>query len=71
MQTKHRLYMSSKPFDDPRIQPGGPGIEYTVDDGMGGKVNGKLEPSNAGPAWGLDYITKQGLKEDTAQFKAN
>ncbi|HDR2408746.1 hypothetical protein INF83_20620 [Enterobacter cloacae complex sp. P3B] len=71
LQTKHRLYMSSKPFDDPRIQPGGPGIEYTVDDGMGGKVNGKLEPSNAGPAWGLDYITKQGLKEDTAQFKAN
>ncbi|HAS1312633.1 TPA: hypothetical protein ACPZ0W_001467 [Enterobacter bugandensis] len=71
LQTKHRLYMSSKPFDDPRIQPGGPGIEYTVDDGMGGKVNGKLEPSNAGPAWGLDYITKQGLKEDTAQFKTN
>ncbi|EMX8898194.1 T6SS immunity protein Tli3 family protein [Enterobacter bugandensis] len=71
LQTKHRLYMSSKPFDDPRIQPGGPGIEYTVDDGMGGKVNGKLEPSNAGPAWGLDYITKQGLKEDTAQFRTN
>ncbi|KUR05607.1 hypothetical protein AWI32_08465 [Enterobacter bugandensis] len=71
LQTKHRLYMSSKPFDDPRIQPGGPGIEYTVDDGMGGKVNGKLEPSNAGPAWGLDYITKQGLKEDTTQFKTN
>ncbi|MCU6159319.1 hypothetical protein KWI07_02660 [Enterobacter bugandensis] len=71
LQTKHRLYMSSKPFDDPRIHPGGPGIEYTVDDGMGGKVNGKLEPSNAGPAWGLDNITKQGLKEDTAQFKTN
>ncbi|EMX8898192.1 T6SS immunity protein Tli3 family protein [Enterobacter bugandensis] len=71
LQTKHRLYMSSKPFDDPRLAAGGPGVEYTVDDGMGGKVNGKLEPSNAGPAWGLDYITKQGLKEDTAQFKAN
>ncbi|MFA1020400.1 hypothetical protein AB8780_22510, partial [Enterobacter sp. SAT-E-asb] len=65
LQTKHRLYMSSKPFDDPHLAAGGPGIEYIVDDGMGGKVNGKLEPSNAGPAWGLDYITKQGLKEDT------
>ncbi|MDM7098941.1 hypothetical protein QUG67_22850, partial [Enterobacter hormaechei] len=31
--TKHRLYMSSKPFEDPRILPGGPGITYTVDDG--------------------------------------
>ncbi|MFP5975678.1 T6SS immunity protein Tli3 family protein [Enterobacter mori] len=71
LQTKHRLYMSSKPFDDPRLAAGGPGIEYTVDDGMGGKVNGKLESSNAGPSWGLDYITKQGLKEDTAQFKTN
>ncbi|HEP0495179.1 TPA: hypothetical protein QIT68_003573, partial [Enterobacter hormaechei subsp. hoffmannii] len=36
--TKHRLYMSSKPFEDPRILPGGPGIAYTVDDGMGNKV---------------------------------
>ena len=71
LQTKHRLYMSSKPFDDPRILPGGPGIKYTVDDGMGSKVNGKLEPRFPGPAWGLDYITKQGLKENTAQFKTN
>ncbi|WP_155033290.1 T6SS immunity protein Tli3 family protein [Enterobacter asburiae] len=71
LQTKHRLYMSSKPFDDPRILPGGPGIKYTVDDGMGSKVNGKLEPRFPGPAWGLDYITKQVLKENTAQFKTN
>lgn len=71
LQTKHRLYMSSKPFDDPRLAAGGSGIEYTVDDGMGNKVDGKLEPRSPGPAWGLDYITKQGLKEDTAQFKAN
>jgi len=71
LQTKHRLYMSSKPFDDPRLAAGGPGIEYTVDDGMGNEVHGNLEPRFPGPAWGLDYITKQGLKEDTAQFKAN
>ena len=25
LQTKHRLYMSSKPFDDPRLLPGGGG----------------------------------------------
>ncbi|AUU85562.1 T6SS immunity protein Tli3 family protein [Leclercia sp. LSNIH1] len=71
LQTKHRLYMSSKPFEDPRILPGGPGIEYTVDDGMGSKVNGKIEPRFPGPAWGMDYITKQALKDNTAQFKAN
>ncbi|ENG8677894.1 T6SS immunity protein Tli3 family protein [Enterobacter hormaechei] len=69
--TKHRLYMSSKPFEDPRILPGGPGIAYTVDDGMGNKVSGKLEPGSSGPAWGLDYITREGLKEDIAQFKTN
>ncbi|MDH6161744.1 hypothetical protein M2354_001399 [Leclercia adecarboxylata] len=71
LQTKHRLYMSSKPFEDPRILPGGPGIEYTVDDGMGGTVHGRLEPHFPGHAWGLDYITKEALKEDTAQFKIN
>ncbi|RFS76471.1 hypothetical protein D0U00_23345, partial [Leclercia adecarboxylata] len=71
LQTKHRLYMSSKPFEDPRILPGGPGIDYTVDDGMGGTVHGRLEPHFPGHAWGLDYITKEALKEDTAQFKIN
>lgn len=67
LQTKHRLYMSSKPFDDPRILPGGPGITYTASDGA---VH-YLKPKSSGPAWGLDYITKQGLKEDIAQFKTN
>ncbi|MFA1018265.1 hypothetical protein AB8780_11460, partial [Enterobacter sp. SAT-E-asb] len=33
LQTKHRLYMSSKPFNDPRILPGGPGIQYRLDTG--------------------------------------
>jgi hypothetical protein len=71
MQTKHRLYMSSKPFDDPRILPGGPGITYTVDDGMGGKVNGKLEPGSDGWRWGMVYMTKQGLEQSTQQYKTN
>ncbi|HCA7668572.1 TPA: hypothetical protein MX419_000575 [Enterobacter hormaechei] len=71
LQTKHRLYMSSKPFEDPRILPGGPGIAYTVDDGMGNKVSGKLDPRSPGWAWGMVYMTKQGLKHSTQQLKAN
>lgn len=69
--TKHRLYMSSKPFEDPRILPGGPGITYTVDDGMGNKVSDTLDPRFPGWAWGMVYMTKQGLKHSTQQFKAN
>ncbi|WP_193130217.1 T6SS immunity protein Tli3 family protein, partial [Enterobacter hormaechei] len=63
--TKHRLYMSSKPFEDPRILPGGPGIAYTVDDGMGNKVSDTLDPRFPGWAWGMVYMTKQGLKHST------
>ncbi|HGH4599151.1 hypothetical protein LWT83_00905 [Enterobacter hormaechei] len=69
--TKRRLYMSSKPFEDPRILPGGPGIAYTVDDGMGNKVSDTLDPRFPGWAWGMVYMTKQGLKHSTQQFKAN
>ena len=71
LQTKHRLYMSSKPFEDPRILPGGPGIEYTVDDGMGGTVHGRLEPRFPGWAWGMIYMTKQGLEGSSQQLKRN
>jgi hypothetical protein len=71
LQTRHRLYMSSKPFEDPRILPGGPGIEYIVDDGMGGTVKGKLEPRSPGWAWGMVYMTKQGLDGSTQQLKTN
>ncbi|MDK9363312.1 MULTISPECIES: T6SS immunity protein Tli3 family protein [Lelliottia] len=58
LQTKHRLYMSSKPFDDPRILPGGPGIHYELEDG----VKGDIQSGSAGWAWGLIYMTRQGLK---------
>ena len=71
LQTNHRLYMSSKPFEDPRILPGGPGIEYTVDDGMGGTVHGRLEPRFPGWAWGMIYMTKQGLEGSSQQLKRN
>ena len=67
LQTKHRLYMSSKPFDDPRVVEGGPGITYTLEDG----TVQRIEPQSPGPAWGMDYITKQGLENDTAKFHTN
>ncbi|EKM0373956.1 hypothetical protein PTT42_003654 [Cronobacter turicensis] len=67
LKTKHRLYMSSKPFDDPRLAPGGPGITYTLDDG----TVQRIEPYSPGPAWGLDYITKQALVNDTAKYHTN
>ena len=67
LQTKHRLYMSSKPFEDPRLTAGGPGITYISSD----SAVHYIDPNFPGPAWGLDYITKQGLEENTAQFKTN
>jgi len=64
--TKHSLYMSSKPFDDPRILPGGPGIPFTTEDGGIHKVT----PSAPGWDWGNVYMTKRGLKENVMQYRA-
>ncbi|EPL9847540.1 T6SS immunity protein Tli3 family protein [Klebsiella aerogenes] len=66
LQTKHRLYMSSKPFDDPRLAAGGPGIQYVIE----GQTH-TITPQSPGPSWGMDYITKQGLESDTAKFHTN
>ncbi|MFP2513530.1 T6SS immunity protein Tli3 family protein [Buttiauxella agrestis] len=67
LQTKHSLYMSSKPFEDPRILPGGPGIPFTTEDG------GKhiIEPSAPGWAWGMVYSTKRGLENTIQILKTN
>ncbi|MGY5367726.1 T6SS immunity protein Tli3 family protein [Enterobacter oligotrophicus] len=67
LQTKHSLYMSSKPFDDSRLAAGGPGITYTLDDGDVYHI----DPRSPGPAWGLDYITKRALKNDIAKYHTN
>ena len=67
LQTKHRLYMSSKPFEDPRVLPGGPGIHYELEDG----VKGDITPQFPGQKWGTYYITKQALEHDVAQYKTN
>ncbi|KZQ67682.1 hypothetical protein A3N56_19010 [Klebsiella aerogenes] len=65
LQTRHRLYMSSKPFDDPRLAAGGPGIQYVIE----GETH-TITPQSPG-SWGMDYITKQGLENDTAKFHTN
>ncbi|WP_144811904.1 hypothetical protein [Enterobacter sp. DE0047] len=67
LQTKHRLYMSSKPFEDPRLAAGGPGIPYKMDDG----TIQSLEPRSPGWPWGMVYMTKQGLKDTTQELKTN
>ena len=58
--------MSSKPFDDPRLAAGGPGIQYVIE----GETH-TITPQSPGPSWGMDYITKQGLENDTAKFHTN
>ncbi|QOV80429.1 hypothetical protein INS04_07825 [Enterobacter asburiae] len=67
LQTKHRLYMSSKPFDDPRILPGGEGIQYELEDG----TKGDIKPGTAGWAWGMVYMTKQGLKDTVQELQTS
>jgi hypothetical protein len=59
--------MSSRPFEDPRILPGGPGIPYKLEDG----TTQMLPARSPGWPWGMVYMTKQGLKESTQQYKAN
>jgi hypothetical protein len=61
------LYMSSKPFDDPRIMPGGAGIDY-VD------VTGEshhLRPGSAGPKWGVSYLAPKAIDQLIDQYLTN
>ena len=67
LQTKHSLYMSSKPFDDPRLLPGGEGIHYELPDG----VQGDIKPGTGGWSWGMVYMTKQGLKDTVQTLQTN
>jgi hypothetical protein len=50
------LYISSKPFDDPRLQPGGEGIPYTYKD-FGVLRPGRLMPGTSGQDWGQEYTS--------------
>ncbi|KFC83467.1 T6SS immunity protein Tli3 family protein [Buttiauxella agrestis] len=54
---KGELYLSSKPFDDPRLEPGGSGIEYTITTGKGKTQKELIRPGEGGGAWGENYLS--------------
>ena len=63
------LYLSSKPFDDPRVLPGGSGIDYTFT--YDGKIGtGRIDPQFPGEKWGMSYIELSTLKGQTNEEKA-
>ena len=80
---KGHLYLSSYPFDDPRLAPGGPGIDYQYFDDTyylyrpgkhksGGEyVNGHMRPESPGRAWGTVVFMKASLAHLTEGYKAN
>ena len=61
------LYMSSKPFDDPRAMPGGAGIDYVDVDGDAHH----LRPRSVGPTWGLEYLAPKTIEYLTASELTN
>ncbi len=51
------IYMSSKPFDDPRLEPGGSGIDYTVTTSRGRVQTNHMRPGYGGGKWGKEYAS--------------
>ncbi|MEB0789662.1 hypothetical protein LT989_23240 [Citrobacter portucalensis] len=80
---QEHLYLSSYPFDDPRLAPGGPGIDYQFFDdtyylyrpgkhkSSGEYVNGHMRPESPGDAWGTVVFMKASLAHLTEGYKAN
>ena len=77
------LYLSSYPFDDPRLAPGGPGIDYQFFDdtyylyrpgkhkSRGEYVDAHIRPESPGYAWGMVIFMKKGLDNLVESEKAN
>ncbi|MDH2894568.1 T6SS immunity protein Tli3 family protein [Rahnella variigena] len=51
------IYMSSKPFDDPRLEPGGSGIDYTITTKRGLVQDHHIAPGYGGGKWGENYLS--------------
>ena len=57
LQTKSGdLYMSSKPFDDARMMPGGTGIDYTIN-GEKHHLRPRYNGTNDNSYWGKNYTS--------------
>ena len=79
----NHLYMSSYPFDDPRLKPGGPGIDYKFFDdtyylyrpgkhkSKGKYVDAHMRPESPGAAWGTVVFMKKGLNNLVESEKLN
>ena len=81
--SQNHLYMSSYPFDDPRLKPGGPGIDYKYFDdtyylyrpgkhkSKGKYVDAHMRPESPGAAWGTVVFMKKGLNNLVESEKLN
>ena len=81
--SQNHLYMSSYPFDDPRLKPGGPGIDYKFFDDTyylyrpgkhksnGEYVDAHIRPESPGYAWGTVIFMKKGLNNLVESEKSN